>query len=89
MSKSGRFCNHCGLWAQSKTLTGGGAGGKDPRRDQKEREGYWARSLTHTSTQTHTHITKNVADRMQHTRDERLRQKKNMQRSGSIFEGRR
>lgn len=50
MSKSGRLCSHCGLGALSKTLTGGSAGGKDPRRDQREREGYWARSPTHTNT---------------------------------------
>lgn len=38
MSKSGRLCSHCSPGVLSKTLTGGGAGGKDPRRDQRERE---------------------------------------------------
>lgn len=48
MSKSGRLCSHCSPGALSKTLTGGSAGGRDPRRDQREWEGYWAHSPTHT-----------------------------------------
>lgn len=36
MRKSGRLCSHCSPGAPNKALTGGSAGGGDPRRDQRE-----------------------------------------------------
>lgn len=36
MRKSGWLCSHCSPGAPNKALTGGSAGGGDPRRDQRE-----------------------------------------------------
>lgn len=68
MSKSGRLCSHCSPGALSKTLTGGNAGGRDPRRDQREWEGYWAHSPTqHTPEHRHTAKTQIQANHMHDT----------------------
>lgn len=56
MRKSGWLCSHCSPGAPNKALTGGSAGGRDPRRDQREWEWYWALGPAHKHTPKHKHF---------------------------------
>lgn len=58
MRKSGWLCSHCSPGAPNKALTGGSAGGGDPRREQREWEWYWAAGPAHTNTHPSTSILK-------------------------------